>query len=507
MCVLCSRIEGHDHVQTWRGAPHRWVEQATDRSRRWAARGPTSVARRPTAIEPSWVLACDENDQFHLLRDHSVVVADDRIEAIVPGRVRGRYRRITAPGTLLLPGLISGHTHVAGGTTTRGLIEGGRGYGRPLELVEELGREDLDAVTAHNLAELVRSGCTTQVDMALSLRQAESYVRVAGRWGLRGYPSAMVPGIGRLFEIWRRTEDRPLFESVPGSLDEIAASLQFGLDHNGTNNDRIRPQIGVHATDTHTPDTMRAAANAAQRLGNGLHLHLSQGPAETQTVQRLWGKRPAEWIGDFGFYDGPLLAAHMTGADLDADPEILRANNATYVHNPSAGGAGGGTQPWPEFLAAGVRTNIGIDTHSNDHLENVKLAVLYGQARFSLLEESSPRSLVRPTIWHAIRAATIDAADGLGRSDLGRVAVGAKADLITVDVTGLLVGNGAPPPEPLNHLLYSHGRCVQDVMIDGRFIVRNGHLVVDDERRVIRQGGQAVARIWHQLETEDWFDQ
>ena len=459
----------------------------------------------PILIEPSWVLQCSENDELQLVRDHTVVVEDDVITAIVPHRRARRDRRVQAHGAVLLPGFISGHTHVAGGTVTRGIIEGGRNYGRPLELAEGLDDADLDAVTAHNLAELLRSGCTTQVEMSLSLRQMQSYVRIASEWGVRGYPSAMVPGIERLFEIWRRTDDQVLFDSVPNSLHEIEQALIFARKVNGSADGRIRSQMGVHATDTQTPETMRAFARAAHELGNGIHIHLSQGPAETQTVDRLWGKRPAEWIDDFSFYDGPLLAAHMNGADLDHDPAILRDKNATYVHNPSAGGAGGGTQPWTEMLAAGVRTNIGIDTHSNDHLENIKLAVLYGQARYDLLADSG-RPLIRPTIWDAIRAATINAADGLGRSDLGRIRPGAKADLVTVDVTGLLVGSGAVPEEPLNNLLYAHGRCVRDVMVDGRFQVRNGSLVVDDEQRVLRNGGAAVEKIWQQLKTEGWFD-
>lgn len=456
-------------------------------------------------IEPSWVLACDDEDRLHLRRDHCVVVEGDQIVEISPRRRRGRERRIRAEGTILMPGLISGHTHVAAGTPTRGIIEGGRAYGRPLEIADELDDDHLDALTAHNLAELLRSGCTTQVEMSLSLRQAEAYVDVARRWGVRGYPSAMVPGIGRLFDVWRRASDQVLFDSVPASLDEIATAFEFARRWNGAEDGRICPQMGVHATDTQTPETMRAFAEASRHLGNGIHMHLSQGVAETQAVERLWGKRPAQWIDEFGFYDGPLLAAHLSGADLDADPAILADHDATYVHNPSAGGAGGPTQPWPEFLAAGVRTNIGIDTHSNDHLENLKLAVLYGQARHSLLADISAVPLTRPTIWDAVRAATIGGADGLGRSDLGRVRVGAKADLITVDVTAMLTGSGAPPPEPLHNLLYGNGHHVRHVMTDGTLQVHNGHLVVDDERRVIERGAAAVSTIWDRLDAEGWF--
>ena len=90
------------------------------------------------------------------------------------------------PTLLLLPGLISGHTHAASGSPTRGIIEMGRSYQRPLEIVEALPDDDLDAITAYNIAELLRSGCTTHVEMSLSLRQARSYVRVARRWHVRG---------------------------------------------------------------------------------------------------------------------------------------------------------------------------------------------------------------------------------------------------------------------------------------------------------------------------------
>ena len=83
--------------------------------------------------------------------------------------------------------------------------------------------------------------------------------------------------------------------------------------------------------------------------------------------------------------------------------------------------------------------------------------------------------------------------------------MGAKADLITVDVAGMLTGSGAPPPEPLNNLLYSNGRHVRHVMTDGRLQVHNGHLVVDDEHRIVQLGARAVSKIWDQLHAEQWF--
>jgi 5-methylthioadenosine/S-adenosylhomocysteine deaminase len=100
---------------------------------------------------------------------------------------------------------------------------------------------------------------------------------------------------------------------------------------------------------------------------------------------------------------------------------------------------------------------------------------------------------------------TINPADGLRREDLGRIAVGAKADLTSIDVSGYLVGPGAAPPEPLNNLLYASGMHVRNVMTEGVFQILDGRLVIDDERRVIQRGAQVVKMIWEQLESEGWF--
>ncbi|MBD0320933.1 MAG: amidohydrolase family protein, partial [Gemmatimonadetes bacterium] len=314
----------------------------------------------------------------------------------------------------------------------------------PLELIETLPDEELDDLTAFNLAELLRSGCTTQVEMALSLRQAESYVRVASRFAARGYPGGMVPGIHRLFPIWFRRDLQTLLDSEPASLQEIAANLAFGRRWNHAEEDRIRPMMSPHAADTQTPAMLRATAQAARELGNGIHTHLLQRSFEnTHASHFAPGKRAIEWLQAHGFFDGPFLGAHMSAADPSVDPALLKTAGGTYAHCPSAGA---GTQAWPELLAAGVNTSISIDTHSNDYIENLKLAVLYGQVRASLLVATSPVPLHSPTIWDAVRAATLHGAAALRRDDLGRIAPGAKADLTAVDVSGFLVGTGGCPP-------------------------------------------------------------
>lgn len=443
-----------------------------------------------------------------LIGDASVRVRGNDIVEVREGRIAGTVERIDARGQLLLPGFISGHTHAASGTPTRGIIEEGRSYQRPIELLDALPDALLDHITAYNIAELLRSGCTTHVEMSLSLKQAQSYVRVARNWHVRGYPGGMVPGTARLFPIWRRSSDAVLTQSVPDTLAEIEANRVFALSVNGAEEGLIRPMMTPHAADTHTADTMRAIVAAARELGNGIHTHLAQGVGEVRTVQRLHQQSPAAWLESFGVFDGPFFGAHMTGATA-ADWVIMKKRGGVYAHCPSGGGAGNssGTQPYPEALAEGVRVNVGIDTHSNDYLENLKLAVICGRARARLLNatRTARAPLPMPGMRDAVHGATHLAADGLRRPDLGRIAVGAKADLCAIDVSGLLVGGGVVGPEPLNHLLYASGLNVRHVITQGHVQLYHGQLVVDDATRIATRGAEAVQQIWAQLRAEGWF--
>jgi 5-methylthioadenosine/S-adenosylhomocysteine deaminase len=456
-------------------------------------------------IEAGWLLT-EENGRHELVEGGSVLVSGDRIAKVSSDRIAGAFTRVDARKHLVTPGFISGHTHACTATPTRGLIENGRrpNYRRPQELVEQLSDGDLDKLTAYNVAELLRSGTTTHLEMSLSLRQAQSYVRVAEAWGVRGYPGGMIPGTARLGPIWARTDDNVLLESEHGTLQEIGDNLAFAKSKMGTSDGRIIPMMTPHATDTHTPATMAAIAAAVRELGTGLHIHLSQSGQETERVKRMWGMTPTQWLDSFGLLEGPVFGAHMGGLDWSVDPDILIARGVVLSHCPSAGGAGGFSQNYPEALAAGMDVNIGIDTHSNDYIENLKLAVLYGQARYDLLR-NGPRRVARPTMWTAMRNATSVPAKALKRDDIGRIAVGAKADLVAIDVSGLLVGGGALPPEPLNNLLYANGLMVRHVFTDGLAQVFDSALVIDDEARVVAEGGEVMAAIYDQMREEGWF--
>ena len=480
---------------------------------------------KPLVLAPSWVLA-HINDEMVLLADHDVVLKNGLIESVRP-RTGTTDERVDMTGQLLLPGLISMHSHVAGGAATRGYVEGnltpmskgaplrqGRQFLNAMVLLEDLPDDDLDTMTALNLAEILRGGCTTQVEMSKGLRSMRSYVRVARQFGIRGYPSGAVPGMRRILPIWKRgTDDRVLFDSVPETLAEIQENLAYARTINGVDDGRILPMMAPATNAVHTPETFAAMKAAAQEL-NGLHIHLQAGygrapQPDKVAMNRLWGMDEIPWLHSMGIFDGSVrvFGAHLLGIDFERDLPLLANPSFTFANCPSGTGAGvtPAQWPWPEVLGAGVNSGIGLDTHSNDYIENLKMAVIYGRIRADFLGDTTPVPMVRPSIWTAVEAATLGGARGLGRDDLGRIEAGAKADLTSIDVSGLFVGVGTVPREPLNHLMYANGLSVRNVMTDGHWQVRDGALTIVDEARLVRDAGKVVQRIWDQMAADGVF--
>ena len=88
-----------------------------------------------------------------------------------------------------------------------------------------------------------------------------------------------------------------------------------------------------------------------------------------------------------------------------------------------------------------------------------------------------------------MQMATVNAAKGLGQN-IGRVEVGAEADLLIVDVQGY---SFLSPGPFLANLIYSaHSDCVDSVICKGRFVMKNR--VVPGEKEIIEQARKLLKK-------------
>jgi cytosine/adenosine deaminase-related metal-dependent hydrolase len=92
--------------------------------------------------------------------------------------------------------------------------------------------------------------------------------------------------------------------------------------------------------------------------------------------------------------------------------------------------------------------------------------------------------------YEALRIATRGGADVLGRPDCGRLEVGARADIAVWDLSGVENAGSWDPAA----LMLAGPTTVHDLFVEGRQIVRDGHLQTIDLRAVTaRQNALALA--------------
>jgi guanine deaminase len=92
-----------------------------------------------------------------------------------------------------------------------------------------------------------------------------------------------------------------------------------------------------------------------------------------------------------------------------------------------------------------------------------------------------------------LTAASEGSAGILGFDRIGKLERGYKADIVFLDLGHI---NYVPLREPVLQLAYSeNGAAVKSVMIDGRFVLKDGLLLTIDEAKLRRQAEEAVARL------------
>ena len=102
----------------------------------------------------------------------------------------------------------------------------------------------------------------------------------------------------------------------------------------------------------------------------------------------------------------------------------------------------------------------------------------------------------------AFNAATIGGANALGRSDLGRLAVGAKADIVIINLRTTRYG---PMRDPINALVeYGSGADVETVIVDGEVVVENGRSTRINDDELFAQAEAGAKRAWDNWPARDW---
>lgn len=260
---------------------------------------------------------------------------------------------------------------------------------------------------------------------------------------------------------------------------------------------RILIDANIHAEYTTNPKAIEDIVAYARQHELRIQVHVSETKVEHEECQqRRGGLTPVEYLNSLGVFDGPCTAAHCVWVE-DSDIEILAEKGVYVAANPASNmKLGSGFAPYTKMLGQGVKLCLGTDgmasNNNHDMMQDMYLLALI--AKGSTLDPAAVTPL------EAFRAATRMGALSQGRDDCGEIAVGMKADLCVLDVTG---PSWTPMINPLVNVVYAgHGSDVVLTLCDGQVIYRDGQWPTIDVEQAKTQVTAAYLRIKESLTAE-----
>lgn len=322
--------------------------------------------------------------------------------------------------------------------------------------------------------QLIRNGITTALPITSMLYRAwaESYDEMAGvaaiadEIGIRAYLGpCYMSGLtyqradGSLAQHWDEEK----------GLSGLHEATRFIADFEGRAGGRIRTFLAPDRIETQMPAVLARTAEVQRDTGVPMRLHCCQSVYEFETVLALRGTTPLGWLERLGLLTERAILPHgiyisghpQVSLDGEDDMQRLVTSGATVAHCPVVfGREGEALAAFASYRARGVRFGMGTDTHPADMVENIRL----GRMLCHLMGGTPPA-----TAADFYRAATLGGADALGRSDLGRLAPGARADITVFDLSGFHLGQVLDPIKAM--ALAGSGRDFRASFIDGRAVM------------------------------------
>ena len=320
------------------------------------------------------------------------------------------------------------------------------------------------------LAEMALSGCTCSSDHLYIFpngARLDDEIDAAKEIGVRLHASRGAMSIGESLG------GLPPDGLVEKEADILADSLRvIQAHHDPKPGAMIRIAVAPCSPFSVSRDLMADSAALARDQNVMMHTHLAENDDDIAYSLTNFGCRPGQYAEDLGWTGDDVWHAHCV--KLNEDEVDLFARSRTGVaHCPCSNmRLGSGIAPVRAMRDAGVRVGLGVDgSASNDsgHLLN--------EARQAMLLQRVAHGGDAMSAREALEIATIGGAHVLGRSDLGSLEVGKRADLAAFDTRSI---DFAGTWDKVAALTLCGPIRANHTVVEGRAVVRDGMLTTID---------------------------
>jgi cytosine/adenosine deaminase-related metal-dependent hydrolase len=351
------------------------------------------------------------------------------------------------------------------------------------------------------VVELLRNGVTTFVEFGSQESVQLALMKQIERFGTRGY---LGPGYdcGR----WVGDERGGLkrLHDPEGGLRGLDTAVEFIRKYNGALDDRIRGLLVPREVETSTVELLQKTLSFADELRVPMATHAAYSVLEFHDIVREHQMTPIELLDKVGMLRTTLNVGHgnliADNSNLNysgaRDLELMGAHKCSISHCPINIARRARTlDNWDRYRDAGVNISIGSDTYPRDMIMNMRTASLMGKIM--------GHDYYKAPAGEVFEAATLGGARSLGRDDLGRLSVGALADILIVDFGGKNSLRYGPVRDPIKSVVECGvGDDIDTVIVNGNVCMENGLVPEFDIAALRNQAQLSGEHVWSTL--QDW---
>jgi cytosine/adenosine deaminase-related metal-dependent hydrolase len=444
----------------------------------------------PTLLIRQATLLVTMDAQRREIEGGSVFARDGVIEAVGPSDElpKSADEVIDARGHIVIPGLVNTHHHFYQ-TLTRAVpaaqdVELFAWLQTLYPIWARLTPEMVQVSTQTAMAELLLSGCTTTSDHLYiypnGIRLDDS-LEAAAQIGMRFHAARGSMSVGQ-------SQGGLPPDAVVEREDAILRDTQRLIErwHDAQRFAMQRIVVAPCSPFSVSRELMRDAAVLAREHGVSLHTHLAENLNDIAYTRETFGCTPAEYAEQLGWLGPDVWHAHCVQLD-DAGIALFAATGTGVAHCPGSNmRLASGAAPIRRMRDAGVPVSLAVDgSASNDS------GHLLGEARLAMLLQRVAFGPAAMGAREMLEIATLGGAKVLNRDDLGALAPGMAADVVTVRLDD--IGLAGALHDPLAALLFCHVPKVANTVVNGRVVVRDGELATL-ERPVLLEQHNRLAR-------------
>jgi 5-methylthioadenosine/S-adenosylhomocysteine deaminase len=442
-----------------------------------------------TVIHDTTIVTVDDRDSVHY--GAAVVIEGDRIVALGPSAdILARYpdaERVNGAGRMVMPGFANVHTHFTM-TLARSVFEDLSPPHRPPFTggLSPLPLPDMTPDERRTMAQLgaleaLRSGTTLALEDTSDVHE---YADTLAQTGMRFLLSERA---------WDRT-GTSIGDPAPFTVDRalaerrLAAIEQNFRKLNGIADGRIRVAVSAWAPDMCSPELLRKIKALRDRLDAYGTIHLNQIWGEVAAVKAHRNMLPTEYLSDVRFLDERLICAHCRCMEPHEE-RLLGEAGVTVAFNAAIAARRGLSPRIAELEEHGCTIAMGSDNMAEDMVEVLRTGLFMERIR-----RADGRN---PTPEQALRWATRNGYRALGMPDGGWLTPGNKADLIVVDLQRAHLVPVLRATAAFVH--QGQARDVLAVMVDGKWLMRDGVVLTMDEPAIIEEAQRVARNAWSRL--------